>query len=542
VFTRSWAKPRKVDMAVSHSFEASTPTERPQMSALSPTVAAIGVLGLVFNVCTIFVGFHHTLYDYYGFRQTQTAMTVESMLHGAGFLRYETPVLGPPWAVPFEFPLYQGIVAVVIKLLGTRIEETGRAVSILFFYLCLFPLTSILHRLRLRCIQVIALLGIFLVTPLYIFWSRVFMIESTALFLSLMYVDQMFRLTLGESPWQYRQMIGAATFGVLGGLVKVTTFAPYYVLGVGLASWQAWKLHRNGAIRLPRVGTAAVLCGLLPVALTDLWTRFADSVKAQNPFGVALTSKALEHWNFGTIAQRLQVHSYQVLKMRSGTLIGYPAAAVLILGVYVGAVIASSNLQPFRRWSCIVGACVAFYFGTTMLFFNLHVVHEYYPYSTALFLVVALGALIAPMLDLPGRRAWVGVGLLVIEMAACAGWYLKYYCPIQTHNHSGRPNAAAIIDRTTRSQSVILVTGLDWSSELPYQAQRRAIMDPDWPGLSPLPQAVKNVGPAEVAAVVACDGGRNTGRLKVLLEMTGMNSPVELQGDDCDIYERASGK
>jgi len=29
-----------------------------------------------------------------------------------------------------------------------------------------------------------------------------------------MYVEQMFRLTLGERPWQYRHMIGAAVFGL----------------------------------------------------------------------------------------------------------------------------------------------------------------------------------------------------------------------------------------------------------------------------------------------------------------------------------------
>lgn len=524
---------------------ASKQTEKLNAPALSGTVVVIGILGLIFNVCTIFIGFHHTLYDRHGFRQTQSAMNVESMLPEATFLRYETPVLGPPWSLPFEFPLYQWIVAAAIKLLGTPLEETGRAISILFFYLCFLPLASILHRLRFRRTQIVIALAIFSVSPLYIFWSRVFMIESTALFFSLMYVEQMVRLTLGEWPWRYRYMMGSAAFGILGGLVKVTTFAPYFVLGVGVAVWQAWKFHRSGTVRPQRIAIAAFLSGLLPVAFTDLWTKFADSVKAQNPFGVMMTSKALWSWNFGTIAQRFHLSSYRALESRIDLQIGYHAAAVLILGLYVGMLVVIYDARPFRRWHRMAAICVVLYVGTTMLFFNLHLVHDYYPYSTALFLVIALGALIAPTIDLPGGKAWVGVALLLIEMASCAGSYWRNYYPIQSRNYPGRPDAAAVIDQTTSPESVILVTGLDWSPELPYQSQRRAIMDPNWPATSnmnALRHAVENEGRAQIAAVVACDTRRNSDRVKELLEIIEMDNPVELHADDCDIYERNSSK
>jgi hypothetical protein len=75
-------------------------------TAVGRTVLALGILALIFNVWAVFVGFHHSLYDRHGFRQTQTALNVESMLRGDGFLHYDTPVFGPPWALPFEFPLY----------------------------------------------------------------------------------------------------------------------------------------------------------------------------------------------------------------------------------------------------------------------------------------------------------------------------------------------------------------------------------------------------------------------------------------------------
>jgi hypothetical protein len=507
-------------------------------------IATLAILGLIFNVCTIFIGFHHSLYDRHGFRQTQTAFNVESLLHGAGFLHYETPVLGPPWALPFEFPVYQEAVAGVVRLLGTPMEGTGRAVSILFFYLCFFPLISILRQLRFSAVQILPVLTIFAMGPLYIFFSRVFMIESTALFLSLMYVEQMFRLTLGARPWLFRHMFGAAMFGILGGMVKVTTFAPYYVLGVALVVWQAWKLYQSGAIRLPRLGAAAIFSGLLPVAFTALWTKFADSVKAQNPFGVALTSKGLENFNFGTIAQRLQPRWYHLLENRLHLQIGYTVAGVLIAGVYAGMIIAGQHVRPFQRWTRIAAVCVLLWAGTTMLFFNLHAVHDYYGYATAVLLLVGIGALLAPMLELQGRKAWVGVVLLAVEMTACAASYFREYYPIQAHNFPGRAAAAMVIDETTNAQSVIIVTGLDWSSEFPYQSQRHAIMDQGrgfagrpW-DLSAVRQAVENEGSSRISAVVACDVGRSSDRLMAILQIVGMSNPTELHGDDCDIYER----
>jgi hypothetical protein len=190
------------------------------------------------------------------------------------------------------------------------------------------------------------------------------------------------------------------------------------------------------------------------------------------------------------------------------------------------------------------------YIGTTLTFFNLHLVHEYYPYSTAILLVVATGALIASVLEIRGPRAWIGVALLVLVMAACAFRYSTHYYPIQHKNAPGRPEAAALVDNTTGPESVILILGLDWSSEFPYQSHRRAIMDTPWGwhrygsgqtlGLEPIEHAIFNEGPGNVAALVACDEGRHEDRLPALLQDVGMPLATNLRADDCDIYERVA--
>jgi hypothetical protein len=430
--------------------------------------------------------------------------------------------------------------------LGTPLEATGRTVSIVFFYLCFFPLSSILRWLRFRSIQIVSVLAIFALGPLYIFYSRSFMMESTALFLSLIYADQMFRLTVAGKSWQYRHMIGAAVLGVLAGMVKVTTFAPFLVLGAALAAWQLRKLHRSEEEQWFRIGAAAFLTGLLPFAMTSVWTRFADSVKAQNPLGVSLTSKALESFTLGSIGQRLQPRWYHLMESRLHLQVGYTVAAALIVGVFAGILIAGGHERRFRRWTMVAVACAALWAGTTMLFFNLHAVHDYYGYATAVFLVVGIGALLAPLFELPGRKAWLGVTLLAVELAACAASYMREYHPLQAHNSPGRPDTAALIDQTTSAQSVILITGLDWSPELPYQSQRRAIMEvygADAVGVSDLravEQAIADEGPGGISAVVACSTRRNSDRLKTILQAVGMSNPTEMHGDDCDIYERAA--
>jgi hypothetical protein len=501
-------------------------------TAINKVLWLLGLLCLGFSFYASTIGFNNTLFDFHGFRQTQTAISADSILHGGSFLRYETPVMGPPWPLPFEFPLYQGIVAGLAKLCSTPLEQTGRLVSLLFYYLCFFPLASILRRIGLRGVHMVPALALFAVSPIYVFVSRLFMIESTALFFSLLYADQMFRLVLGEKRWQYRHVAGAAAFGILAGVVKVTTFTPLFALGTCLAAWALWKERQNGDWKGSVAAALTLLCVVLPVTSTWGWTKFADGVKAQNPLGFYLTSKALGPWNYGTLAQRFNLRAYGHLVLAINNHLGSVVAPAVILAVYI---------RLCRRWNWIAVACLALYLGTISVFFNLHVTHEYYPYSNAIYLVVATGVLITAIFEIPGPRAWIGVALLVFEISACGFRYFTHYYPIQSKNAPGRLHAAALVDNTSGPESVILILGLDWSAEFPYQSHRRAIMDAEFipnHDIRPVEHAIANLGPQNVTATVACDRGRYGSRLSTLLHDVGMVHATELHADNCDIYER----
>jgi hypothetical protein len=505
-----------------------------RVSARDAAVWLLGLAGLGFSIFATSAGFHNSLFDFHGFRQAQTAIAAESILRGGSFFHYETPVLGPPWSLPFEFPLYQGLVASVARVASTPLDQTGRAVSILFYYLCFFPLASILSSIGFKGAKMIPVLALFAVSPLYVFVSRLFMIESTALFLSLMYADQIFRLVLRPGGSSVRYIAGAAICGVLAGLVKVTTFAPFFVLGAFVLAWDLRRQQQRGDLRQKTAASAAAFCIALPFVATWGWTRFADRVKEQNPFGVYLTSHALRAWNFGPFRERLHPRIYLQLLYATDNQIGRVTVLFLVLAVYV---------LLCRRWDWVVPSCLALYAGTILLFFNLHVVHEYYAYSNAIFLVVAVGALVSRIISLPGKRAWAGVVLLGFCMAACGRRYFNHYYPLQRENAAGRPQVAELLDHTTSADAAVVILGLDWSPELPYQSDRRAIMDSSISSVprpmldAALEKAIDNEGRNKVAAVVACADGRSSPELPALL--TELDMGRSLQVGDCEVYERA---
>jgi hypothetical protein len=180
-----------------------------------------------------------------------------------------------------------------------------------------------------------------------------------------------------------------------------------------------------------------------------------------------------------------------------------------------------------------------------MIFFNLHLLHEYYPYSSAIFLLVDAGLLIADLLDLPGRRAWLGFALLVTLIATCLVRYHGGFYRIQQLNVPGRPGVAAIIDHTTKPDDVIVITGLGWSSELPHQSHRRSITDfsgssPLFPdSVDPLAVAIRNQGPQTIPEIVVCNESRGTERAHTLLQLIGIAGSTTLHADNCDVYLRA---
>ena len=76
---------------------------------------------------------HASILDRYEFRQLQTALSTFWMIRDGYHFDYLTPLFGPPWSIPMEFPVYQACVAALSGTTGLPLEQAGRLASILFF-------------------------------------------------------------------------------------------------------------------------------------------------------------------------------------------------------------------------------------------------------------------------------------------------------------------------------------------------------------------------------------------------------------------------
>src|SRR5262249_5258467 len=261
------------------------------------------------------IGWHNRAGDAAPFREAQTAITAYYMVGARPRLAYETPVLGPPWSIPFELPVYQWSVAGLTTAVGTPLESTARAVGILYLLLCLWPAYYLLRELGLNPSERLLGLSFFLFSPFYAFWSRSFMIESTALFWSLSYC------ALARGCQQRPSVIGvilAMGAGAMAAAIKITTLVPF-ALAVGL--WSFPIRRADGTPRVPFIVSAALL--IVPLVCGWDWTRYADSVKSQSPYGPWLPSSTSIEWVFGRARERLDSSAWMHLIRSWALVIGH---------------------------------------------------------------------------------------------------------------------------------------------------------------------------------------------------------------------------
>ena len=106
-----------------------TPSSREAWLALAVFAACLG-----FHFRGALVGWQSRNLPGVEYRQAQTAISAFYINQEDNFsLAYPTPVLGKPWSIPLEFPLYQWTVVSVSRVTGLSLTKAGRAVSLACF-------------------------------------------------------------------------------------------------------------------------------------------------------------------------------------------------------------------------------------------------------------------------------------------------------------------------------------------------------------------------------------------------------------------------
>ncbi len=225
------------------AMEPLTASRKP--SPLEGRVAlGIFLLSLAFHFWGVSVGWRSKNLPGGEFRQAQTALSTYWIKAENNFaLAYPTPVLGKPWSIPMEFPLYQWTVVVTGKVTGWGLTKAGRAVSIACFYLALPAVFLLLARWNVAPGRRWLVLAVVVTCPLYVFYTRGFLIETMALMFSLWFWVAFERTVEGRSKaW----LALAILAGTGAGLVKVTTFLLYLIPAAGWALARLWRRRRGG--------------------------------------------------------------------------------------------------------------------------------------------------------------------------------------------------------------------------------------------------------------------------------------------------------
>jgi len=473
--------------------------------------------------------------DRYEFRQLQTALGTWWLAREGWQLNYLLPLFGPPWSVPMEFPTYQVLVATVHGLSDLPLEQAGRLTAILMWLACLPAVYDLLAVARLAPSRRLIVLMLVVSSPVYLFYARTFMIETTALCAAVWFLALYRRVLICPHPlW----IVATTILAALAALTKVTTFA-VFVAPAALLALAAWRQHRKTQGRgIPlRLIFAAIVPILVAVGLAWWWVRHGDAVKDSNPFTGFLTARELRDWNFGPWSLRGDSSFWwRVQETLTGHILSEGA---LLLAVAAGCFAG-------RQARLIALAAAAGFAAGPLVFANLYHMHDYYYAANAILLVGGAGVLLAAAWDdprLPRGANWLLLGLMLATQAQA---YYRGYHSHHRHPPAAPPALAETVRTTVPADGVVLIYGADWNPLLPYYFQRRALMVPGEREneTAVLEEILQRLPPAKIAAMVV-HGEKIRGRTDFIAERTarfGLSPVPAARGAHEDLYLPADGQ
>ena len=190
------------------------------------------------------------------FRQAQTAIVSRYIDQENNWsLLYETPILGKPWvSILLEVPFYQWSVVGLSRATGWPHLESARAISLTCFYLALPALYLLLGRLGLGVHRRLLVLTLVLTMPVYIFYSRAFLMESMVVMCCAWFLLGFVR-TMDRRDWRW--LILTILAGTGAALIKSITYAVWLLPAAAYGAWVLWRDLRDGPGWRPAARTLA---------------------------------------------------------------------------------------------------------------------------------------------------------------------------------------------------------------------------------------------------------------------------------------------
>lgn len=403
-----------------------------------------------------------------GFRESQTALICYYIDRQDNFsLLYETPLLGKPWiSILLEVPLYEWAVVGLSRLLDLPHVIAARSVSAACFYLTLPAVYLLLGHLRISPPRRLLVLALTLASPVYICYSRAFLIDPMALMGSVWFVYG-FARTMTER--RVRWLLLAIGAGTIGALVKNAIFAVWLLPAAVYGTWLLWQDIRVAKGWKQPLTTIAwgLATVLVPLGLLRGWVLYTDPIKAAHPSAWIFTSQNLTLGNWGLFNPK-PIFSAETWKFWFGCW----EQAVMPRWLIGAALLTGALLAGQRR--LVLGAG-ALFFASQFLFPFAYAYQDYYYYGNALYLNAAIGFALLAILDSKLPR-WLALPVLLVPFVAQVTTYWQGYRRLQSIVSSGDAPHTAALRELTPENSVIVVAGDDWLALTPYYSQRRALM------------------------------------------------------------------
>ena len=441
-----------------------------------PLVLTIAVLAL--SLWAMTREWDKPLLDLHAFRQTQTAISAYYMAEDPGmFFDYVTPVLGKPWSIPMELPIYQWIVARWHNLSGMGLDQSGKTIAIVLWFACIWPVWRLLSSLGQTTAQRCLVLMLIYSSPVYLYWSRAFMIESTGLFLSLGMVACVFN---GYQNRNWRWLSAGLAFGIGAALCKATTWAVATGVAELLILFAAGRMPKRSELGWVGVANIALMLPYMPL---KIWLAHGDVFKAQNLFARLMlmsADKTQSAWYYGTLEQKLDPATWRHIGQHIADQLLVPNAWAggLLAGIVliVGAACAPRRIP-------VIAIFIAGFAAGPLVFTNLYFEHNYYWFANSIWLLLAIGTALGGIEErLPGPWLKLAPHAVALIMAACGlfAWKTRFL-PILENLPSQQQLTEAWttpIQRIVPAGKTLVIIGQDWNPTALYYAARKGIMVP----------------------------------------------------------------
>ncbi len=468
--------------------------------------------------------------DRHKFRQTQTAITSYYIRKDGFKLDYETPVIGKAWSVPFEFPIYQGAVAKFSSTLNLPLDKAGKIISLIFTLLTCFPIFFTLKKLNINRDAIYYSMALFLSSPVYLYWSGTFMIESAALFFSICYLYYGTLLFLRN--WSNYNLILFSIFLLLALLQKITTALPTLIILLILILSTSIK-PSEFKVRIKFILKLS-LSVIFPVLIAYLWMRYSDFLKEKNPIGQALSSSALSGWNYGSIQQRFSMDLWgKVIFIRN-----ISKSSFAFFGIFfVFFALFGMRNESIKKVICV---SLLLFMLPFFIFTNLHIVHEYYQFANSIFWTICVGLAIFYICEPYAKKYRLRCFTLLVSFVISNYVFFEkhYYADkvreINITNNRTLELADYLRTHTSENQPIIIY-GLDWSSELAYYAERKSLTLPwqrwDIEAIENTEKFLKNDNPS---SIILCPVSNQNEIHMAIRKKYPTISATKIQ--DCEIY------